>query len=156
MSGSTSKTSVLKLLKTFGQADSIPTPSSNEERPRNTRSVILERPQSQLFKVNETEFSLSVLMIKTWPPLLPTLQKIYFIVFLKYWFAPVELTWQSRVPSYCFNCRSKLTMEDGVANKVSIRWFHCSLCYECLLWAIWKLRWSFTFHCEDCDFPNWL
>jgi len=54
-------------------------------------------------------------------------------VFLKYWFAPVELTWQSRDPSCCFNCRSELTIEEGMANKVSIGCFHCSLCHECLL-----------------------
>jgi len=76
MSGSTLKTSALKSFKTFGQAETIPTPSSNQDPPRNTRSVIFEKPSSQLFKLNETEFSPSVLTTKTSPPLLPTLQKI--------------------------------------------------------------------------------
>jgi len=77
-----------------------------------------------------------------------------FNVFLKYLFAPVELTWQSRVPSCCFNCRSELTMEEGMANKVSIGCVHCSLCHECLLWMIWKLCWSPTVHCEHCYSNN--
>jgi len=79
MSGSTSKTSVLKSFKTIGQAEATPTPSNNEDRPRNTRRVSLKKPLSQLFKLNETEFLPLVLMIKTSPPLLPTLQKISFM-----------------------------------------------------------------------------
>jgi len=73
MNGSISKTSVLKSFKIFGQGETIPTPSNNEDSPRNTRSVKLEKTPSQLFKLNETEFSPSVLTIKTSPPLLPTL-----------------------------------------------------------------------------------
>ena len=45
-------------------------------------------------------------------------------------------------------------MEEGIANKVSIGCFHSSLCHECLLWMIWKLRWSPTVHCEDCHSYN--
>jgi len=77
-----------------------------------------------------------------------------FHVFLKYWFKPVEVTRQSRVPSCCINYHSELTMEEGIANKVSIRCFHCSISHECLLWMIWKLRWSPTVHCEDCYSHN--
>jgi len=72
-----------------------------------------------------------------------------FNVFRKYLFARIELTWQSRIHSCCFHCRSELTMEEGMANKVCIGYFHYSLCHECLLWMIWKLRWSPTVHCED-------
>jgi len=72
-----------------------------------------------------------------------------FNVFLKYWFAPVELTWQYHIPSCCFNCCSELTMEEGMGNKVSIGCFHCSLYHECLLWMIRKFCWSPTVHCED-------
>jgi len=63
MGGSTLKTSALKSFKTFGQVETIPTPSSNDDPPRNTRSITLEKPPSQLFKPNEKEFSLSVLTI---------------------------------------------------------------------------------------------
>jgi len=56
-----------------------------------------------------------------------------FNVFPKYWFTLVELTSQSCVPSCCFNCFSELTMEECVANKVSIGCFHYSLPHECLL-----------------------
>jgi len=76
-----------------------------------------------------------------------------FDVFLKYQLASVELTWQSRVPCY-FNCRSELTMEEGMAKKVSIRCFYCSLYHDCLLWMIWKLQWSPTIYCEDCYCHN--
>jgi len=76
MYASTSKTSALKPFKTFGQAENIPIPSSNEDPPRNTRSGTRKKPPSQLFKLNETEFSPSVLTTKTSPPLLITLQKI--------------------------------------------------------------------------------
>jgi len=79
MNGSTSKTSALKSFKTFGHVETTPTPSSNEDPPRNTRSVTLEKPPSQLFKLNETEFSPSVLITKISPPLLPILQKISFM-----------------------------------------------------------------------------
>jgi len=72
----------------------------------------------------------------------------------QYWFAPVELTWQSRVHSWCFNCRSELTMEEGIANKVSIGCFYYSLCHECLLWMYRKLYWSPTVPCEDCYSHN--
>ena len=41
MSGSPSKTSALKSFKTFGKVETIPTPSSNEDPPRNTKSVTL-------------------------------------------------------------------------------------------------------------------
>jgi len=75
-SGSSSNISGLKTFKNLGHAETIPTPASNEDPPRNTRSVTHEKPSSQLFKLNKTEFSPSALTIKTSPPLLPTLQKI--------------------------------------------------------------------------------
>jgi len=81
MSGSTSKTSALKLFKTFGQAETIATPSSYEDPPRSTNRVTLEKRLSQLFKLNESEFPPTVLTIKTSPPLLPTLEKISWMFF---------------------------------------------------------------------------
>jgi len=45
-------------------------------------------------------------------------------------------------------------MAEGIANKVTIGYFHCSLCHACLLWMIWKLCWSQTVHCEDCYSHN--
>jgi len=54
----------------------ISIPSNKEDPLGNIRNTILEKPPSQLFKLNEIEFSLSVLMTRTSPPLLPILQKI--------------------------------------------------------------------------------
>ena len=42
-SRSTSKTSALKSFKTYEQAETIPTPSSNEDPPRKTRRVTFEK-----------------------------------------------------------------------------------------------------------------
>jgi len=41
-----------------------------------------------------------------------------------------------------------------MANNVSIASFHCSLCHECLLLMIWKLRLSPTVYCNDCYTHN--
>jgi len=150
MSGSTSKTSALKSFQTFTQAETTPAPTRNEDphkkhKKRHSReipklivqtewdSVLALSPDAQHFKSTTTNQPEPI-----------------FNVFLKYWFAQVELTWQSRVPSYCLNCPSELTMEEGIANKVSIRYFHCSLCHKCLLLIIWKLSWSPIVHWEDC------
>jgi len=76
ISGSISKTLALKSCKTFGQGETIPTPSSNEESQRKTGIVNFQKPAKQLFKLNEKGFSPLVLMIKTAPPLLYILQNI--------------------------------------------------------------------------------
>jgi len=79
ISGSTLKKSVLNSFQTFGRVEIIPIPANNEDLPRNTRIVIFEIPTSKFFKMNNIEFSLSALPIRTSPPLLPTSQKISFM-----------------------------------------------------------------------------
>ena len=55
-----------------------------------------------------------------------------------------------RIPSACYICKSKIILEEGIANQVTIAYFHCTLYYNCLDWIIWKLALSLLASCIGC------
>ena len=93
----------------------------------------------------------------------------YLICFSNITDKPVEPNWMMRIPSACYICKSKMTLEEGKANWVTMACFHFAPCYEYLDWMIWKLGLSLpapciggTMHHEricTCHFgipPSWV
>ena len=64
--------------------------------------------------------------------------------------APVEPNWMMCIPSACYICKSEITLEEGMANRVTIASFHFALCYESLDAMIWKLSLSPPASCIGC------
>ena len=64
--------------------------------------------------------------------------------------APVEPNWMMRIPSAYYICKYEISLEEGIANQVTIACFHFALCYECLDWMIWKLGMSPPAFCIAC------
>ena len=56
----------------------------------------------------------------------------YLICSSNIYTAPVEPNWMMHIPSSYYICKSEITLEEGVANQVTIVWFHFVLYYEYL------------------------
>ena len=67
---------------------------------------------------------------------------------------PVQPNWIIHIPSACYICKSEITIEEGMANRVIIVCFYFALCYECLYWMIWKLELSPPACCIGCTMPH--
>ena len=52
---------------------------------------------------------------------------------------PVEPNYEMHIHLACYICKFEITLEEGIANQVTIAYFHFALCYECLDWMICKL-----------------
>ena len=93
----------------------------------------------------------TLLQKKKKPPLMPTTShRSYLICSYNINAAPVEPIWMMRIPSACYICKSEITLEEGIANQVTMACFHFALCYESLKSIIGKLELSLPVSCIGC------
>ena len=55
-----------------------------------------------------------------------------------------------RIPAAWYICWSGITLEEGMANQVTVACFHYARYYKCLNWMIWKLGLSQPVSCIGC------
>ena len=97
-----------------------------------------ETQHSPWFKTSEIKLR-TCLRKKTYSPLIAIISLTRYLIFsYNINAAPVEPNWMMRIPSPYYICKSDITLEEGMANWVTIVWFHWALSYECLDWMIWK------------------
>ena len=109
-----------------------------------------ETNHSPWSKISEIEVWTVLLKKKKLLPMPTTSLCRYLICCCNINAVPVEPNWMIRIPSACYNCKSEITLEEGMANCVTAACFHFALCYESLDWMIWKLGLSLPISCIGC------
>ena len=83
-------------------------------------------------KTSEIELQAFLQKKKKSPPMPTTSLGRYLICSYNVNAVPVVPNWMMHIPSACYMCKSEITLEDGIANQVTIACFHFALSYKCL------------------------
>ena len=89
---------------------------------------IKEAKNAPWSKTSEIELCTSLRKKKTSPPMLTPYLNRYLICSSNINAATVEPNWMIHIPSVCYICQSGITLEDEIANRVTIACYHlCTL-----------------------------
>ena len=164
------KTSVKEFYKVFGQKEVWKILSRDVKTTMNDQVDTKETKHSPWFKTSKIKFWTCLQKKKKRSLTMPTISSNkYLICFYNINSIPVEPNWMIRIPSACNICKSEISLEEGMANEITVARFHFALWYKCLDWMISKLGLSppayyieCTMHHESirtCHFripPSWV
>ena len=148
--GSTPKTSLLEFYKTSAQKTIWKMVTKDIILIIDNQADTKEAKHLPWYKMSKIDLWTSLQKKKKWAPMPTTSLYRSLICTCNINDTPVEPNWIMCIPSAYYICKSEITLEEGIANRVTIACFHHVLCYEFLDWITWKLCLSPPASCIGC------